>query len=148
MAPSADWPLPRIAIAHHERQEARCTPWNKGKPIGARPPLRPKHVWAISNRLMVEAARRPRHAQSGDRQQAPCLDGVALKDPGRKLRKSRSYLTASTALGAPSVTFPVSALFWYEKMLPPPSCCRPRTLDITVDSFSTTNAPGPTAEMP
>ena len=24
------------------------TPWNKGKMIGARPPLRPKHVWSIS----------------------------------------------------------------------------------------------------
>jgi hypothetical protein len=22
------------------------TPWNKGKLIGAKPPLRPKHVWA------------------------------------------------------------------------------------------------------
>jgi hypothetical protein len=25
------------------------TPWNKGKLIGARPPLRPKHVWSIRN---------------------------------------------------------------------------------------------------
>jgi hypothetical protein len=25
----------------------RRTPWNKGKLIGAKPPLRPKHVWAI-----------------------------------------------------------------------------------------------------
>jgi hypothetical protein len=32
----------------------RCTPWNKGKLIGAKPPLRPKHVWAIRTRLMVE----------------------------------------------------------------------------------------------
>jgi hypothetical protein len=23
------------------------TPWNKGKLIGAKPPLRPKHVWSI-----------------------------------------------------------------------------------------------------
>ena len=23
------------------------TPWNKGKMIGAKPPLRPKHVWPI-----------------------------------------------------------------------------------------------------
>jgi hypothetical protein len=27
------------------------TPWNKGKLIGARPPLRPKHVWSISGVL-------------------------------------------------------------------------------------------------
>jgi hypothetical protein len=26
-------------------------PWNKGKLIGARPPLRPKHVWSIRTRL-------------------------------------------------------------------------------------------------
>ena len=30
------------------------TPWNKGKLIGAKPPLRPKHVWSIRTRLMVE----------------------------------------------------------------------------------------------
>ena len=30
------------------------TPWNKGKIIGARPPLRPKHVWSIRTRLLVE----------------------------------------------------------------------------------------------
>jgi hypothetical protein len=30
------------------------TPWNKGKLTGAKPPLRPKHVWAIRTRLMVE----------------------------------------------------------------------------------------------
>ena len=26
-------------------------PWNKGKPTGAKPPLRPKHVWAVRTRL-------------------------------------------------------------------------------------------------
>ena len=30
------------------------TLWNKGKLIGARPPLRPKHVWAIRTRLLLE----------------------------------------------------------------------------------------------
>lgn len=25
-----------------------CTPWNKGKLIGLKPPLRPKHVWSRS----------------------------------------------------------------------------------------------------
>jgi hypothetical protein len=33
---------------------AKRTPWNKGKLIGARPPLRPKHVWAIRTRLLLE----------------------------------------------------------------------------------------------
>ena len=28
--------------------------WNKGKLIGAKPPLRPKHVWSIRTRLLIE----------------------------------------------------------------------------------------------
>jgi integrase len=32
----------------------RRMPWNKGKLIGAKPPLRPKHVWSIRTRLLVE----------------------------------------------------------------------------------------------
>ena len=34
------------------------TPWNKGKLIGAKPPLRPKHVWSIRTRLLVEGRTR------------------------------------------------------------------------------------------
>jgi len=34
------------------------TPWNKGKLIGARPPLRPRHVWSIRTRLMIEGRTR------------------------------------------------------------------------------------------
>src|SRR5262252_5539043 len=34
------------------------TPWNKGKLIGARPPLRPKHVWSIRTKLQVEGRTR------------------------------------------------------------------------------------------
>ena len=33
-------------------------PWNKGKIIGARPPLRPKHVWSIRTKLQVEGRKR------------------------------------------------------------------------------------------
>ena len=33
---------------------AKHTPWNKGKLIGAKPPLRPKHVWSIRTKLQVE----------------------------------------------------------------------------------------------
>ena len=29
-------------------------PWNKGKLIGAKPPLRPKHIWSIRAKLQVE----------------------------------------------------------------------------------------------
>jgi hypothetical protein len=28
-------------------------PWNKGKLTGAKPPLRPKHVWSIRTKLQV-----------------------------------------------------------------------------------------------
>jgi integrase len=33
---------------------ARRTPWNKGKLIGAKPPLRPNQVWSIRTRLLIE----------------------------------------------------------------------------------------------
>ena len=36
----------------------RRTPWNKGKLVGAKPPLRPKHVWSIRTRLLVEGRTR------------------------------------------------------------------------------------------
>ena len=32
----------------------RRQPWNKGKLIGQKPPLRPKHVWSIRTRLQME----------------------------------------------------------------------------------------------
>ena len=32
----------------------RRVPWNKGKLTGAKPPLRPKHVWSIRTKLQTE----------------------------------------------------------------------------------------------
>jgi hypothetical protein len=32
--------------------------WNKGKLIGAKPPLRPKHVWAIRTKLQIQGRTR------------------------------------------------------------------------------------------
>src|ERR1700758_2583438 len=32
----------------------KCRPWNKGKLIGAKPPLRSKHVWSIRAKLEIE----------------------------------------------------------------------------------------------
>jgi integrase len=40
------------------RQNVGCTPWNKGKLLGAKPPLRTKHVWAIRTPLQVEGRTR------------------------------------------------------------------------------------------
>ena len=36
----------------------RRVPWNKGKLIGQKPPLQPKHVWTIRARLMIKGHRR------------------------------------------------------------------------------------------
>ncbi len=33
-------------------------PWNKGKLIGAKPPLRPSHVWSIRTKLQIEGKKR------------------------------------------------------------------------------------------
>jgi hypothetical protein len=32
----------------------RRHPWNKGKFIGPKPPLQPRHVWAIRTRLQLD----------------------------------------------------------------------------------------------
>ena len=34
-------------------QNPRRAPWNKGKLLGAKPPLRTKHVWSIRTKLQV-----------------------------------------------------------------------------------------------
>ena len=36
----------------------RRTPWNKGKLIGTKPPLRQKHVWAIRTKLQIDGRTR------------------------------------------------------------------------------------------
>lgn len=33
-------------------------PWNKGKLVGAKPPLHPSHVWPIRTRLQIEGKKR------------------------------------------------------------------------------------------
>jgi hypothetical protein len=38
---------------HSQTHDQTREPWNKGKVIGARPPLRPKHVWAVRTRLQL-----------------------------------------------------------------------------------------------
>src|SRR3954451_521860 len=46
-----------MAMQDHEHVSAtspRRSAWNKGKLIGAKPPLRPKHVWSIRTRLLVQ----------------------------------------------------------------------------------------------
>ena len=33
-------------------------PWNKGKLVGAKPPLKPSHVWSIRTKLQIECKKR------------------------------------------------------------------------------------------
>jgi integrase len=39
---------------HSEISTTKRPPWNKGKLTGAKPPLRPKHVWAIRTKLQID----------------------------------------------------------------------------------------------
>ena len=36
----------------------RRPPWNKGKLVGAKPPLRPSHVWSIRTKLQMASSKR------------------------------------------------------------------------------------------
>ncbi len=40
------------------KMQMRPLPWNKGKLVGTKPPLRPSQVWAIRTRLQMENRRR------------------------------------------------------------------------------------------
>jgi integrase len=39
-------------------KSARRPSWNKGKIVGAKPPLRPSHVWSIRTKLQIEGHKR------------------------------------------------------------------------------------------
>jgi len=41
------------ALNDHEHTNVQRQPWNKGKITGQKPPLQPKHVWAIRTRLQL-----------------------------------------------------------------------------------------------
>ena len=41
-------------IENSTTSSAKRAPWNKGKLTGAKPPLRPKHVWAIRTKLQMD----------------------------------------------------------------------------------------------
>jgi len=43
---------------HSAASAPKRPPWNKGKLIGAKPPLRSKHVWSIRTKLQVDARTR------------------------------------------------------------------------------------------
>lgn len=41
-----------------EEPTTRRTPWNKDKLVGAKPPLRPSHVWSIRTKLQMLGLKR------------------------------------------------------------------------------------------
>ena len=41
-----------------DKKQTPKTPWNKGKLIGAKPPLRPSHVWSIRTKLQMQGKTR------------------------------------------------------------------------------------------
>lgn len=43
-----------------ELNPSRRPPWKKGKLIGAKPPLRPSHVWSIRTKLQMTGRTRDR----------------------------------------------------------------------------------------
>ncbi len=65
-------------------QATRREPWNKGKLVGAKPPLGPKHVWSIRTKLQIAGRTRDLgDVQSRHRQQAPRMRRRQLELPGR-----------------------------------------------------------------
>src|SRR5450755_2760162 len=42
----------------NDAPELKRVPWNNGKLTGAKPPLRPKHVWSIRTKLQIEGRTR------------------------------------------------------------------------------------------
>src|SRR5665647_3367773 len=55
-------------------------PWNKGQLTGAKPPLRPKHVWSIRTKLQIEGRARDlaMFSLGSDSKLGGC-DGVAIR---------------------------------------------------------------------
>ena len=53
---------------HAPQQNHGRSPWNKGRLVGQKRPLKPKEVWNIRARLQIEARNaRSRNVQLGDR---------------------------------------------------------------------------------
>jgi len=47
-----------MSKTHTQQQDHRQAPWNKGRLIGQKRPLKPKEVWNIRARLQIEAGKR------------------------------------------------------------------------------------------
>jgi hypothetical protein len=47
-----------MSKTHTQQQDQRQSPWNKGRLVGQKLPLKPKEVWNIRARLQIEAGKR------------------------------------------------------------------------------------------
>jgi hypothetical protein len=69
--------------------------WHKGKLVGAKPPLRPKHVWSIRTKLQSRGARVIWRVQSGDRGIGPASGRVnaAIAKPQAAKRNPKDHVS-------------------------------------------------------
>jgi hypothetical protein len=81
----------------------RRGPWNKGKLVGAKPPLRPKHVWSIRTKLQIADRKRDlamfnlaidSKLRGCDVVYAPGEDRRRLRNRVRRLRRTHPVKTA------------------------------------------------------
>lgn len=49
---------PTSSTATEPAANSTRIPWNKGKLVGAKPPLRPSHVWSIRTKLQIDGKKR------------------------------------------------------------------------------------------
>ena len=70
----------------------RREPWNKGKLIGQKPRLRPKHVWSIRTRLQME-----------ERTRDLAMFNLAIDSKLRAAMSSHFGLRTSHRAGMPSI---------------------------------------------
>jgi hypothetical protein len=65
------------------KPEGRATPWNKGKPLGQKPPMKLKAIWAIRTRLQLSHRNR----------------GLALSRHRQQVARMRSSRASRTRCG-------------------------------------------------
>ncbi len=91
-------------------------PWNKGKLIGQKPPLKPKEIWAI--RIHLQNAHSVRdlalfnvatRCSASSRAQSFC-DGYNLRIAGKTLSASSSIIPAIFLNGIPPISICATSL--------------------------------------
>jgi hypothetical protein len=81
-------------------KDPRQTPWNKGKLIGSKPPLRTKDVWSIRTKLQVEK----RTHSTPHTQRRPPLGSILWRGPSTSV--GSAWRPSGTGLGSGSRAWP------------------------------------------